>query len=170
MSVSLPKKVVHFIVDTLNERRSEVELQAQKRPAKISARDYEVLAAQGIILVHYAGSKYDKPAGNGAVVQDRDMFFDCIVLRKSLRADAGEDEALEILEAVIDVLTGERHEDCTTALTVESDGFLASDDESGVLQYQARMTCRGVTVQSVTENESGDPLLREVTPDWKEVV
>ncbi len=167
MRQSLPKRVVGFLVDTLNEHRADVELQAQRRPAKLSVKEYELLAAQGRIMIHYAGSKYSKPEGNGATVQERDMYFDCIVLRKSLRADAGEDEALDILEAVQEVLTGARHPDCTTALAPESDSFLGADDDKGILQYQARMTCRGVMVPPVmTEDELGGPLLAEVTPNW----
>lgn len=162
MRESLPKNVVGFIVDVLNENREETGLRAQSRPAKLSVKEYELLASKGRIVVHFAGSRYGKPEGNGAVVQERDMYFDCIVIRKSLCSDAGEDESLDVLEAIEEILTGLTPLNCTTALSPETDGFLAWDDDKGVLQYQVRMTCKGVMVQPVSL-EDDLPVLQEVT-------
>lgn len=161
MRESLPKKVVGFIVDALNDNRGETGLRAQSRPAKLSVKEYELLASQGRIVVHFAGSRYGKPDVIGAIVQDRDMFFDCIVIRKSLRSDAGEDDSLDVLEAIEEILTGLMPPDCTTALSPDTDGFLAWDEDKGVLQHQVRMTCKGVMVQPVPLEDR--PVLQEIS-------
>ena len=92
---SLPKRVLGFVVAEL--MAADLGLKVMKRPAKLSVERYGLLAASGVIMVQYAGSRYEKPKG---IAQDREMIFDCIVLKKSLREDSGEDEALEVLEQV----------------------------------------------------------------------
>ena len=159
---SLPKRVLGFVVQELTA--AELGLKVMKRPAKLSVERYGLLAASGVIMVHYAGSRYEKPIG---VAQDREMLFDCIVLKKSLREDSGEDEALDVLEQVSEVLAGKKHEDCTSGLYVDMDSFLSGDDEKGVLQYQVRFGCSAVMVQPMmTESEDLSlPLLVSVSAD-----
>lgn len=151
MRDALSKKLVGFIVATLNG--SDVTLPAESRPAKITKEKYESYLVDGAVLVHYAGSKYSNP-DLGAAVQDRELFFDCVVLYKSLRDDAGEDEALDILEAVIDELAGKKHQDCSSGFSPVDDGFLASDAEEGALQYKARFVCKAVRVEEVVDEEA----------------
>jgi len=140
---ALSKKIVRFVVSTLNA--SSVVLPASSRPAKMTRDKYESYLVDGAVLVHYVGSKYGK-SDLGAAVQEREMFFDCVVLYKSLRDDAGEDEALDILEGVIDALSGKKHQDCSVAFYPVEDGFLSSDEAEGALQYRARMACKAVRV------------------------
>lgn len=151
MRDALSKKLVGFIVLALND--SAVPLPAESRPAKITKEKYDSYLVDGAVLVHYAGSKYSNP-DLGAAVQDRELFFDCVVLYKSLRDDAGEDEALDILEAVIDELAGKKHPDCARAFYPVDDGFLASDAEEGALQYKARFSCKAVRVEEVVEEDA----------------
>lgn len=161
MRESLPKKVVAFLVAELSE--SGIGLKAESRPAKMTKDKYESLLADGAILVHYVGSKYGK-SEFGASVHEREMFFDCVVLRKSMYEDSGEDEALDLLDQVIEVLAGKKHSDCSTAIYPSEDSFLASDGEEGVLQYRARVACKGMVIQPVRDFEEGAPL-QSVTID-----
>ncbi|UZJ39161.1 Gp37 family protein [Prosthecochloris sp. SCSIO W1102] len=160
MRESLPKRVINFVVEEL--QNAELGMKVMQRPAKISLEKYRILAESGAIMVHYAGSRYTKTYGLGVPNQNREMLVDCVVVRKSLRPDSGEDEALDVLEQVCETLVGKKHQDCSGALYMDTDTFLASEENQGVLQYQARLVCPALMVSKV-EDEEGLPLLQEVT-------
>lgn len=159
MRESLPKRVLNFVLEEL--RGAELGMKVIKRPARISTEKYRFLVESGAIMVHYAGSRYTKTYGFGVPNQNREMLVDCVVVKKSLRPDSAEDEALDVLEQVCETLTGKKHQDCSGALYMDTDTFLASEENQGVLQYQARLVCPALMVSKV-EDEEGLPLLQEV--------
>ncbi|SDB03989.1 Gp37 protein [Desulfonatronum thiosulfatophilum] len=87
------------------------------------------------VWVCYAGSRYGKPQTTSLHVQSRSMRWSVLVLALNYRGDVeAADDALPLLEAVIDSLAGE--EVGGNRLSLETDGLIETG-KPGIVGYEA---------------------------------
>jgi hypothetical protein len=65
--------------------------------------EYRVLSPKGAILVKYAGSKYQQPLYQHAIIQERKLAYEIYLLVRSLRRENG---AYALLDTIRETLTG----------------------------------------------------------------
>lgn len=91
--------------------------------------EYDIGSTDGVVLVHYRGSRYAPPQTNGAPSQDRTVTLDVRLLVRGL---AGSKGAHALLEAVRTSLQG-RTIVGARGFTVVEDGLIA--ERGGIWDY-----------------------------------
>jgi len=142
----------------------ESMLVVRPRPQKVDVKTFALLAQSGAVLVQNSGSRYEtKSLALGAVVQEREMLFDVVVLYRNVSEQMSEnksadDEIYEFVFEIIRLLQGWRPPECYEPMRVVSEEFI--DEQDGIWQYGIRFAVKTLAVETVTEPEL--PTLSEV--------
>jgi Gp37 protein len=137
------------------------KLKIARRPGRIKLSEFSLLAASGFISVNYAGSRYDRPAGLGLTMQEREMFFDVVLLYTNKRDEENDDdEIMRFKGEVIDALLGFKPENCFLGLYLIRDDYVDFDRDKGIFQHGIRFATK--TVQSERQPVITEPLLKQV--------
>ncbi len=104
---------------------------------------YKLRHKDGVLLVSYSGSKYSQPSQGNAVVQDRRLEWDIILVFRHLREHTG---AYDILDAVRTALTGHILSAEYTGMYPVQEQFIS--EVSGIWQYGITFAFHATHIQS----------------------
>lgn len=144
---------------------SLAKLHVRARPKKVDLKTFNALAQTGSVLIQNTGSRYEpRSRALGSVVQEREMFFDVVVIYRNaaerISGDGGaDDEVYDYVFEIINVLQGWRPPDCYEAMRVLRDDFI--DERDGIWQYGIRFAVKTLVVQTTSTAE--EPRLSEVS-------
>jgi len=129
------------------------DLLVESFPAKPS--EFRLLHSKGAILVRYRGARYSAPETIGAVVQDRTMEFDVVIVTRNLRDHSG---AYGYLDAVRLAMTGFQVPGCGKCYLTREE-FI--DETDGIWQHGVTVTMSAPNIEAADDELL--PLLARVT-------
>jgi len=109
----------------------EAPIKVESYPKKPQKGTLKTLAASGAVLVRYTGSKYKPPRRNSRMtVQDRQMFFELLIVADSLLAEDQAKGIYESLDLAADRVLDYVPPGCTAGIELVQDDYLNEQDGS----------------------------------------
>jgi len=132
------KEIETAIVNKLKTDISDLKVEAYPDNPK----DYLLRHAQGSVLVHYNGAKFNKSALEAIIAQETILTWDIILICRNLRNNDG---VYDNLDKIRESLTGFKLDSCEKMYPVEED-FIS--ENNGVWQYGIRFQVHTKHVES----------------------